>query len=360
MLHGERAGSQVCYTHGGMTLTRERLVALHGRDSIAVSTLQPGLESFASPSGFLAYRHARGYDVVLGPPMCAPGHREELLAGFLARSRRPFFSYLDEDTAVLLRRLRPGRLFFSGIGVERVLPLDGPRLPLGREVQSALRKATRAGLHLEPVDFASLAPERRAHLEAINEGFVRRSQVGRELGFINRPMSFAPDAPGRLFLLRRGAEPPFGFAVLDPYLGPDGRCAYLLNGVRFEPTRLWGVYLATVALFLELLRAEGAAELSLGMCPMFRVHTPPALRNSVLLDWQMRLLVRRRSHFYDLDPLERMKELLPGRELQRFIALPTRFVPGPLHALMEVSGMTWSGMVESQKVRVRAGKPEAA
>ena len=76
-------GPQVCYTRGGMTLTRERLVALHGRDSIAVSTLQPGLESFASPSGFLAYRHARGYDVVLGLPMCVPGHREELLAGFL-------------------------------------------------------------------------------------------------------------------------------------------------------------------------------------------------------------------------------------------------------------------------------------
>jgi len=360
MLRGERGGPQVCYTRGGMTLTRERLVALHGRDSIAVSTLQPGLESFASPSGFLAYRHARGYDVVLGPPMCAPGHREELLAGFLARSRRPFFAYLDAETAVLLRRLRPGRLFFSGIGVERVLPLGGPRLSLGREVQSALRKATRAGLHLEPVNFASLAPERRAHLEALNEGFVRRSQVGRELGFINRPMSFAPDAAGRLFLLRRGAEPPLGFAVLDPYLGPDGRRAYLLNVVRFEPTRLWGVYLATVALFLELLREEGAAELSLGMCPMFRVHTPPGLRSSVLLDWQMRLLMRWRSHFYDLAPLERMKELLPGRELQRFIALPTRFVPGPLHALMEVSGMTWSGMVEAQKERVRAEKLEAA
>ena len=90
-----------------MTLTRERLVALHGRDSIAVSTLQPGLEAFASASGFLAYRRARGYDVVLGPPLCAPQHREELLAGFLARSRRPFFAYLDGETAVLLRSQVP-------------------------------------------------------------------------------------------------------------------------------------------------------------------------------------------------------------------------------------------------------------
>ena len=342
-----------------MTLTRERLVALHGRDSIAVSTLQPGLEAFASASGFLAYRRARGYDVVLGPPLCAPQHREELLAGFLARSRRPFFAYLDGETAVLLRRLQPGRLFFSGIGVERVLALDGPPLPLAREAQSALRKATRAGFHLEPVEFPGLAPELRLHLEAINARFVRRSQVGRELGFINRPMSFAPDAPGRLFLLRCGGAPPFGFAVLDPYLHPDGRRAYLLNVVRFDPTRLWGVYLATVALLLELLRGEGAAELSLGMCPMYRVHTPPELRSSALLDWQMRLLVRWRSHFYDLAPLERMKELLPGRDLQRFIALPTRFVPGPLHALMEVSGMTWSGMVEAQKERGLA-KREAA
>jgi lysylphosphatidylglycerol synthetase-like protein (DUF2156 family) len=331
---------------------RRHHLALYGDDPISASTLQPDLEAFATEAGYVAWKRVRGYDVTLGPPVCAPEARPELLRRFLQGRARPFFCYLREADARQLAEVAPGRFHFASIGVEHVLDLRVSRLRWAGPIEGALRKARRAGLRLTPCSRAWCEGEGRGLLADLTARFLARSQQGLEMRFTNRPLLPEGD-PGRLFLLEkedREGRGPFGYVVLDPYRTPEG-AGWLLNLVRFQPTRLWGVYLSTVALVAELLHREGAVQLSLGLSPLHRAEVAPALRTSVLLDWQMRLLMGVRSRFYDFSALEAMKDGFGGQHWQRYVALPTRFVPGPLGALVEAMGLSWSGLTQARRQR---------
>jgi lysylphosphatidylglycerol synthetase-like protein (DUF2156 family) len=330
-------------------------LASYGDDPISASTLQPDLEVFAGDAGYLAWRRVRGYDLVLGPPVCAPEERPALLRRFLEGRRRPFFCYLREEDARQLARVAPGRFYFASIGVEHVLDLRASRLRWAAPIEGALRKARRAGLRLTPCGREWCEGAGREQLATLTARFLARSQQGVEMRFTNRPLLPEGD-PGRLFLMEkedREGQGPFGYVVLDPYRTPEG-AGWLLNMVRFQPTRLWGVYLSTVALVAEALHREGAVQLSLGLSPLHRTEVAPELRNSALLDWQMRLLVSQRRRFYDFTALEAMKDGFGGEAWQRYVALPTRFIPGPLSALVEAMGLTWSELTSARKQRPAA------
>lgn len=323
----------------------------HGADPISWSTLQPGLSYFETSFGYVAYQRAAGFQLTLGPPICAPADREEMVRRFLSAAPRPLFFYLQEDAARLAAGLGGARFHLCGMGIDKVLPLSsGSAQPVHPRVTGALKKAARARFEVAEVRPSELGAEDRARLEAITRGYLRRSAVPVEMRFLNRP--FQVDAGSgleRTFVLRQGADcRVFGYVALDPYFASGQVAGYLLNLIRFEPTRLWGVYYSAVAGLVGLLQGEGRRELSLGFCPLVEVDThgcsPPLAR-------QVRWMERRFGEVAYLARLRELKEAFPGLTPQRYFVTPSRWVAPAVLAVVRACGVPLLWMLGPQLLR---------
>jgi lysylphosphatidylglycerol synthetase-like protein (DUF2156 family) len=323
-----------------------------GGDLIACATLQEGLSCFETSFGFWAYRRVWGMDVTLGGPLCAAADRGEMIRRFLSRSRRPILCYIRDD---LVRALEGTRLHCVGMGVDRHVDITALLRRPAPEVRGALKKARKAGLSLTPVNLATLPASLRARLDAISARYLAHAECCLEISFLNRPMSLFPDPMRRVFLLEkhdREHDGVFGFAVLNPVFDDGVVTRYLLDILRFEPTRLWGVWPTTVYLLAERLAAEGVG-LTLGFCPLHHVTTPPAAA-SAWLGAQVRWLVRYLSSAQYLTRLREMKALIPGPEEPRFIASFSRSALVTLFAFMEASGIGFHVLFGPDLLRVMA------
>jgi lysylphosphatidylglycerol synthetase-like protein (DUF2156 family) len=341
---------------GGVETERTRrasLVRAHGADSISCSTMQPGLSYFETSFGYVAYRRAFGFDLTLGPPVCAAGDRPALIERFLGTRRRPLFFYLPKEVAVLVAELAGRRFRTCGMGIEKVIPLGGPAdADLHPRVRGALKKAARAQLELSEVRPSHWTEAQRARADAITRSYLTRSAVPVEMSFLNRPLGsidWRDDGLSRTFLLRQGTGgETFGYIVLDPYFDGGRVTGYLLNLIRFEPTRLWGVYYAAVAALAARLRGERIAELSLGFCPLVGVETEGC---SPFLARQVRWMERRFAEVSYLARLREMKEAFPGRTLQRYFVSPSPWAASALLALVRACGVPLAGMIGPQLLR---------
>ena len=306
-------------------------------DLIACSTLQEGLEVFETSFGFWAHRRVLGMDVTLGGPICAPADRPDMIRRFLAHARRPILFYVRED---LLRDLDGARLHCAGIGIDRHVDIDALLSAPSPQVRGAVKKARRAGVHIEPLDLAALDGATRRRMDEITGRYLASAEVVREMSFVNRPMSFVPDGMRRVFALHkhdREHDGIFGYAVLNPIYEAGEVTSYLLDILRFEPTRLWGVWLSTVHALAERLSAEGLG-LSLGFCPLHRVQRAPAGASRLLqaqIDWMVRYL----SSAQYLRRLRELKDLIPGPEEPRYLASFSRLAIVSVYAIVEAMGV---------------------
>lgn len=321
----------------GRATEPESWVRRYGTDPIACSTLQPGLRRMETPLGYIAHRRVLGTNITLGPPVCAPSDRAELLRTFLHRHRRPLLCYVDAQLLHELARCdRP--LHAAGMGVDKLVDIPALLREPARPIASAVRKARRAGVRLEELQLDGLDPSLRGRIDEITRSFLARSQVPVEMSFLNRPLSLQPDGLRRVFLLR--ADPPlgvFGYVVLNPWF-EDGQVAgYLLDIIRFERTRLWGVYLSTVFALAEHLAAEGR-KLSLGYCPLWQIVDPPVAGSSVL-QAQMRWMERSLHAVEYVQRLREMKSLVPGPVRPRFFASHSRSAVTAVAALVSACGV---------------------
>lgn len=315
--------------------------------------MQPGLSYFETSFGYVAYRRAFGFDLTLGPPVCAAGDRPALIERFLGTRRRPLFFYLPKEVAVLVAELAGRRFRTCGMGIEKVIPLGGPAdADLHPRVRGALKKAARAQLELSEVRPSHWTEAQRARADAITRSYLTRSAVPVEMSFLNRPLGsidWRDDGLSRTFLLRQGTGgETFGYIVLDPYFDGGRVTGYLLNLIRFEPTRLWGVYYAAVAALAARLRGERIAELSLGFCPLVGVETEGC---SPFLARQVRWMERRFAEVSYLARLREMKEAFPGRTLQRYFVSPSPWAASALLALVRACGVPLAGMIGPQLLR---------
>jgi lysylphosphatidylglycerol synthetase-like protein (DUF2156 family) len=321
-------------------MTRLSQVVEHGKDAIAWSTLQPGLQYFDTDEGFLAYHHAWGIDLTLGPPVCAPAHGPELTARF-AREHRPTFFYVSESDARALAS-RHG-LFCAGIGVEKILPLGRGPLDGDKRVRSAVKKAAAAGFGIERARVADC----REQISAINAAYLSSRALPYEMRFLNRPMDLHDDGLARVYLLRwHGAVR--GYARLNPYFEGGKPVGWLLDVIRFGRTRLWGVFYAAVVALAEELEREGARELSLGYCPLHAAKTADDLPRSRALDAQIAWLSRHLAGVPYVARLAEQKDAFPGEERQRYLVTGSRSVARPMLALFEACGVRLRSLVGTQ------------
>lgn len=309
-------------------------------DLIAASTLQPGLQWFETSFGAWAYAHVDGFDVTLGGPLCDPVERPEMIRRFLARSRRPILFYLRED---LLALLEPTGLRCAGIGVDR--HVDIPKLLAAPHptVRGALKKAQKAEFRLRPIDLGQLPPADRQRLEAVTARYLAHAQVKAEMAFLNWPMNHADAGLRTVYALEkfdREHQGLFGYAVLNPIFDRGRRTGHLLDILRFEPTRLWGVWLATVhALAREL--GDRGEQLSLGFAPLHRVRPAPRAASRTL-QAQFDAMVRYLSSAQYLQRLRELKDAIPGPEEQRYVASYTRAAPIVLYAFLRAMNVPFA------------------
>lgn len=308
----------------------EALVRAFGDgDLVAASTLQPGLRTFRTSFGGIVYARALGTAVTLGGPLCAEADRKELVRRFLERERRTTFFYVRRD---VLPALEHHGLYGAGIGVDREADLDALAAKAPRETRSAVRAAEKAKIALREV--GTDAPW--SALAAIQRDYLASAQVPVEMAFLNRPMVFGPAPLRRLFVLEeRGAV--FGFAVMNPVYRQGRIVAWLLDILRFRRTRVWGIWLSTVARLGALLASEGAG-LSLGFCPLANVTHPrelPAPRLRRHVDAMARWL----GGVQYLRRLRELKALVPGRDEPRYLATFCSFAAVPLLSFLRASGL---------------------
>lgn len=348
---------------------RADLVRLHGDDPIAFSTLQSGLRYCDASYGYIAYQRAWGIDITLGPPVAAAADQPLLIERFLRSHRRPVFCYLRADAAQ--RVLTVGnlahspRLHAAGMGRDRLLPTDFARAAdrlLPKPLLGARKHARRAGFAIERVDASTLSPDQLARLAQITTAYLRKSQLPYEMCFLNRP--FAPHEPqdpsvqARTYLLqqRRAAGQPaqlFGYAVLNPWFDRGQVAGYLLDILRCEPTRQWGVFYAAVDALCQALQQEGIASLSLGFCPLHgtQAHDPAEARSLLAARCSPRLsaqLAWMEQHLAAVPYVQRLRELktsLPGVSVPRYFVSYSALALPPFVALMAACGVRLGSLI---------------
>jgi len=335
----------------GAPSPRASLVRQHGQgDLIACATLQPGLSYYENSHGFWAYRRVRGMDVTLGGPICDAVHRPAMVEGFLTQATRPVLCYVQES---LLGELHGTGLHVAGMGVDRRADVDALLAAPTKEVGGAVKKARRAGVRIEEVHLRDLDSVTQRRLSEITERYLAHAECTVEMSFINQPMSFVDDGLRRVFLLSkndREHQGVFGYAVLNPIFERGEVTSYVLDLLRFEPTRLWGVWLSTVWHMARLLSSEGLG-LHLGFCPLFRVSRP-AGGGSRLLGVQMQGMERLLSSAQYLRRLRELKGLIPGRDEPRYFASFSRSGFVALFAFMEALGVGFSYLLGPDLLRV--------
>ncbi len=311
--------------------SRLELVGAHGGDPIAVSTLQPGLSYFDTPVGYVAYQRAFGVALSLGGPICAPQHEVELARRFLAEVPDAALFYVGDHLARSIR----GLTFRTSLGADRVLDLTRADTFDSGPAKSAARKAERAGFHLEQLCLDGASAEDRAFLQRVSATALQRSVVPFEMRFLNRPMGYQTSGPSHVFaLVQKGKR--FGYAVIDPYFEGGEIKGYLLNLLRFEPTSLWGVYLATVQALAKRLAAEGIFELSLGFCPLAQLDVD---NSSAVMRPQLRWLEKKYGQIDYLARLYEMKRELEGEWATRWLVTKTPQLVTPMLAFLELTGV---------------------
>ncbi len=322
---------------------KQDLIRAYGSDPIAYSTLHPGLAYFETSFGYVAYQPVLGFAMALGPPICADNDRAEMIERFMRQHRRPIFFYVRRDVANLVASLAGSRFFMSGMGVDKVLPLDATPLELHPKVRGALKKAQRAQLRVVEVRPSELRGHERERINSITRSYLQKSSVQVEMRFINRPLSFHDDGLARMFVLQQGPEARvFGYVVLDPYFDKGRIQGYLLNLIRCEPTRLWGVYYSAVAMLGSMLKAEGIEQFSLGFCPLVDVNVEGC---SPWLSRQVQWMEQKCATIEYLARLREMKEVFPGHSPQRYFVTPSPWVATTVLALTLASGVPISGIV---------------
>ncbi len=347
---------------------RADLVRLHGEDPIAFSTLQTGLLYCDTSYGYIAYQRAWGIDITLGPPVAAACDHAALYERFLRLHRRPVFCYLRAQSAqqVLLAGTGPAerRLHVAGMGVDRLLKtrsLGSAAASLPKPLLGARKHARRAGFFLQAVNAEQLSLSLLLRLSQITHAYLQKSQLPYEMRFLNRPFALRDAQPqttcSRLYLLwqtwRRDEDPQlFGYAVLNPWFREGAVAGYLLDILRCEPTRQWGVFYAVVDALCRELQQQGIDELSLGFCPLHQTQgsaiggsEEPTLSGSSLLAAQLDWLEKHLSAVPYVQRLRELKTSLPGVSCPRYFVSFSALALPAFVALMGACGVRLRSLV---------------
>ena len=319
--------------------TRRRLLKQYGSFTLAYSTaVQPRLMHHGDQHGFIAHRSRWGVTCALGDAVCDDARRESMIKQFVDQYRRPMFCQISRSTAEVLAGLG---YYINPMGIDTTLGLAD--YTLGGKKKEWLRYAgnwtTRRDYRVKEASFGEVGVD---CVEQISEAWREtRTVKQKEVRFLNRPIVLEEEPDVRKFFLIDPKGQPMAFVFLDPLYRNGKIVGYATSFKRRHPSAPQYGEQAIMKHIIEKLKSESVEQLKLGLSPLASIEASE-FPTSKATEWLFKRAFESRivnRYAYHLKGHADYKRRFQGSEEPCYIAMPTRFSPRRLAALLGLSGI---------------------
>ena len=345
----------------------------YGRGSLAYSSLQAGMQYYMNDKlGYCAYvpmSDSEDSVCVLADPICSKENLRAFLDAFLLEKKDPIFLHASRDTAEILNE----RGFsVNELGVETIIEIQ--KFTLSGNKRQALRQARNNAKrdNLVCLEVLSSDPEMRKAFRKISEDWMKHKVMNdSEMQFIVRPIVYVDEIDVRKFVALKG-DTVVGFIIFDPIYENGKVKGYIANHLRSNLDRSYSVVDFILLEALDIFKAEGKEELSLGLSPLAKVDDSQEFRHSKLLTAHFKYSFEKANFLYNFKNLYRHKSKyrpeLPGAHEEKvYCCMKTRFLLVRIYDVYNVLGfhpikqiISHFGKAMTTSIRnIKAGKDES-
>ena len=316
----------------------------YGRGSLAYSSLQAGMQYYMNDKlGYCAYvplSDSEDSVCVLADPICSKENLRAFLDAFLLEKKDPIFLHASHDTAEILNE----RGFsVNELGVETIIEIQ--KFTLSGNKRQALRQARNNAKRDNLVcrEVLSSDPEMRKAFRKISEEWMKHKVMNdSEMQFIVRPIVYVDEIDVRKFVALKG-DTVVGFIIFDPIYENGKVKGYIANHLRSNLDRSYSVVDFILLEALDIFKAEGKEELSLGLSPLAKVDNSEEFRHSKLLTAHFKYSFEKANFLYNFKNLYRHKSKyrpeLPGAHEEKvYCCMKTRFLLVRIYDVYNVLG----------------------
>jgi len=246
----------------------------YGLGSMAFSSLQPELKYFIHKDyGYMAFLYLKdliwapkGFNVILGDPICSPDNFDKLLDCYLEKvgKESTAFVHLSESIA---KKLSDRGVLVNQMGIEHLIDLPNFDVKLPGSKFSHLRrwrnKARKDGVVVKELPFESINPEQ---FQNVNSNWLSRKGGSEYIG-LTRPLRIEDKQDVRYFWAFKD-ERLIGFAFFDPMYRDGKIYGYIHNIARLDHGCPNGTNDLIILTAIEKMKEEGLEVLSLGLSPL--------------------------------------------------------------------------------------------
>ncbi len=345
----------------------------YGRGSLAYSSLQAGMQYYMNDKlGYCAYvplSDSEDSVCVLADPICSKENLRAFLDAFLLEKKDPIFLHASRNTAEILNE----RGFsVNELGVETIIEIQ--KFTLSGNKRQALRQARNNAKRDNLVcrEVLSSDPEMRKAFRKISEDWMKHKVMNdSEMQFIVRPIVYVDEIDVRKFVALKG-DTVVGFIIFDPIYENGKVKGYIANHLRSNLDRSYSVVDFILLEALDIFKAEGKEELSLGLSPLAKVDDSEEFRHSKLLTAHFKYSFEKANFLYNFKNLYRHKSKyrpeLPGAHEEKvYCCMKTRFLLVRIYDVYSVLGfhpikqiISHFGKAMTTSIRnITAGKDES-
>lgn len=345
----------------------------YGRGSLAYSSLQAGMQYYMNDKlGYCAYvplSDSEDSVCVLADPICSKENLRAFLDAFLLEKKDPIFLHASRNTAEILNE----RGFsVNELGVETIIEIQ--KFTLSGNKRQALRQARNNAKRDNLVcrEVLSSDPEMRKAFRKISEDWMKHKVMNdSEMQFIVRPIVYVDEIDVRKFVALKG-DTVVGFIIFDPIYENGKVKGYIANHLRSNLDRSYSVVDFILLEALDIFKAEGKEELSLGLSPLAKVDDCEEFRHSKLLTAHFKYSFEKANFLYNFKNLYRHKSKyrpeLPGAHEEKvYCCMKTRFLLVRIYDVYSVLGfhpikqiISHFGKAMTTSIRnITAGKDES-
>ena len=345
----------------------------YGRGSLAYSSLQAGMQYYMNDRlGYCAYvplSDSEDSVCVLADPICSKENLRAFLDAFLLEKKDPIFLHASHDTAEILNECG---FSVNELGVETIIEIQ--KFTLSGNKRQALRQARNNAKRDNLVcrEVLSSDPEMRKAFRKISEDWMKHKVMNdSEMQFIVRPIVYVDEIDVRKFVALKG-DTVVGFIIFDPIYENGKVKGYIANHLRSNLDRSYSVVDFILLEALDIFKAEGKEELSLGLSPLAKVDDSEEFRHSKLLSAHFKYSFEKANFLYNFKNLYRHKSKyrpeLPGAHEEKvYCCMKTRFLLVRIYDVYNVLGfhpikqiISHFGKAMTTSIRnITAGKDES-
>jgi phosphatidylglycerol lysyltransferase len=278
---------------------------------------------------------------VLGDPVCDPSQGAALIDRFIAAHGKPMFCQVSQPIAEILHERG---YWINTMGIDTTLNLAD--YDFAGKKKEWLRYAgnwiDRRGYQIIEASFAEVTADCVAE---ISEAWRQTRVINqKEVRFLNRPIMLTDEPDVRKFFLRDPDGQLLAFVFLDP-LYRDGKIiGYATAFKRRHPAAPQYAEQAIMKHIIETLQLESVEQLSLGLSPLASLgdRSSSPFRSSWTTHWLFeKTFASRKANrwYYNVAGHADYKRRFYGTEHPCYLAMPTRFSPRRLAALVGLCGI---------------------